>query len=803
MTMKPRHDFTPCVPGALSGGLSRTEFFDGMVLSEADMKREQSYWQMKRRLTNRALGQGVVWGLTLHWDERSRCFTLCPGYGLSCCGDDLVVECPETVCERDLIDPCSEEFRRLFVDPKNPCADPCEVRPDAPVEACLMLEYVECPEDPRQVFEDPCAELPKGCRFGAVRETTRLRLVPPPPAPPPGPMERFCARIAEIREQLAKAAEASGDAPPPEPLFAGTGPQARITAAPLDANDLATAAYAEPLPAEVGATATITMLGDSSDEVKFTLEPMPGFFFTSFTQDGFDQPVGQILMGFATTASAESLTNGVGIDAVAVIAPLFGTGPSLRVTYRIEAARGDATTITAEVLAVEELPERRDCVSVLEEGLFLDTDPACQVRTMLMAVLCGWFRGQLGTAPCAEGEEEVDPARAAIAWAICWLAWRLVWELDATTDAGKAAEDCLRKLFQEWCAGMHYKGPRCEHNLHGIVLGCVKVHPNGRIECFDEWARRRHVLTGPLLSHWGAQFGLAPLDVAASRLARWICCVAATPAAQMPQLPGEAAALFSFGNGGFLAGQELAAGATLGQATVNSVRPATPLDMIGRVIDLIAGPERMPLSAAPGVDLFTLQGGGLQLAVPRGAPAGLRERAANREAIRVLLAREMAEAPPMARPAMESVLDEVAGTLTAGMLRAPTDSPLFGHMVRAIEAHEADIPSLRALIAMDPERAVDLVRPELRAEDGFTDEAVADKAMGLVYGAAVKTLRDGAGAILEQARAREDDEAFVRADLEEAATVSALRTALNPNLQGRGLTLANIRAIAARAAKRG
>ena len=35
MTVKPRHDFKPCVPGAFHGGLARTEFFDGMVLSEA------------------------------------------------------------------------------------------------------------------------------------------------------------------------------------------------------------------------------------------------------------------------------------------------------------------------------------------------------------------------------------------------------------------------------------------------------------------------------------------------------------------------------------------------------------------------------------------------------------------------------------------------------------------------------------------------------------------------------------------------------------------------------------------------
>ena len=163
MTIQQTHDFLPCVPGAFRGGLSRTLFFDGMVLSEDDMMREQAYWRMKRRLTNRALGQGIVWGLNLHWDERKRCFTLCPGYGLSCCGDDLVVECPETVCESELIDPCSEEFRRLLANPLDRCEE--NPRPDAPVEACLLLEYVECPEDPRRVYEDPCAQIGRAsCR---------------------------------------------------------------------------------------------------------------------------------------------------------------------------------------------------------------------------------------------------------------------------------------------------------------------------------------------------------------------------------------------------------------------------------------------------------------------------------------------------------------------------------------------------------------------------------------------------------------------------------------------------------------
>src|SRR3569832_2397766 len=92
-----------CAPGALAGGLVRTRFFDGMVLTQSDLENEQRYWRIKRRLTNRALGEGVVWGLRVRWDAARRVFVLGPGYALDCCGNDLVVECPVQIAEADLI----------------------------------------------------------------------------------------------------------------------------------------------------------------------------------------------------------------------------------------------------------------------------------------------------------------------------------------------------------------------------------------------------------------------------------------------------------------------------------------------------------------------------------------------------------------------------------------------------------------------------------------------------------------------------------------------------------------------------
>src|SRR5688500_10172062 len=95
--------FSACVPGAFAGGLARTRFFDGMVLTQADLEAEQRFWRVKRRLTNRALGTGVVWGLRLRWNAQRRIFVLGPGYALDCCGNDLIVECATEVSEATLL----------------------------------------------------------------------------------------------------------------------------------------------------------------------------------------------------------------------------------------------------------------------------------------------------------------------------------------------------------------------------------------------------------------------------------------------------------------------------------------------------------------------------------------------------------------------------------------------------------------------------------------------------------------------------------------------------------------------------
>lgn len=159
-----------CPPGAIQGGLTRTRFFDGMFLTQADLENEQVYWRMKRRLTNRALGTGVVWGLKLAFDVATQKYRLSPGYALDCCGNDLVVECPVEITQTEL-------FQR-----SQPLVTPAQgnslsARGESRL-ACVVLQYVECPDAIRPVHRDACAPAGSACEPSRIRETCRLLLVP-------------------------------------------------------------------------------------------------------------------------------------------------------------------------------------------------------------------------------------------------------------------------------------------------------------------------------------------------------------------------------------------------------------------------------------------------------------------------------------------------------------------------------------------------------------------------------------------------------------------------------------------------
>jgi hypothetical protein len=757
-----KHEFLPCVPGALHGGLRRTEFYDGMVLGEDDMKREQSYWQMKRRLTNRALGSGVVWGLSLQWDAKTRAFTICPGYGLSCCGDDLVVECPATVGERELIDICSQDFREILKAGSGPCEDPCD-RPDGPVEACLMLEYVECPEDPRQVFEDPCATLPGGCRYGAVRETTRLRLVPPPCPPEPGPIERFCARIDKLRDMLAAAGQAAPD-PDAEPAPSAYRPPSVTLEVQLrDAGGNALENRRERVATVAEQSADITFQNAAARSIGVTLTPPLGYGFLRTRNETLAEKRIETLMEISFSES--NLAPNVPMNRIFIVdlAPLAGGG-CYEVAYHISATGGATIAVSARVEAVRRLERVPDC-GTLMQGWIFGVSPACAARTLLLAAIWGWFRGLTGTAPCNDPADEPDRTRAAIAALVSWLAWRILWKIDLTDPKAAQAERCLRKLFEEWCCEFNYRGPRCCDDHHGIHLGCVTISRKGRILCFDEWAHRRYVLTGPLLTHWSGLFGIAPIDVMATRLAGWICCVARTPDIQLnpDDIKALQAALFT-GDG------ELKVGG-------GEVIPIQALLARGGIPGGFQARDGFPPPAAPA------------------APAPAFPARIGRQ-----LEARLDAAPVMAKAPAVDMMREIRAGVALSTLKPLGDAAVFDATLAALG--RAEVVTVDDLFGRDPEALAKRVGADLVEDGDLDDAAAADKAVGLIYTVALRTLESVGDAVAAVANERADDEPFTRADIKEAATTSAIRKALNEHLRGRGLSVSAVKDIAGRVADR-
>ena len=182
----PPSGYTALVIPPADGGCVRTRFFNGMFITREDLETEQRYMRMKSKLHNRAAGAGVVWGLRVGKQGSYLC--VLPGYGVDCCGNDLTLTTTYKV-----------DIAALIADP---AAAPL-LRHRGPHRMHLLLEYVECPSDPRPVHGDPCAPANR-CEMSRIRESVRLRLVPPRDcdAPDSAPLQKFLDEVREVRETL-------------------------------------------------------------------------------------------------------------------------------------------------------------------------------------------------------------------------------------------------------------------------------------------------------------------------------------------------------------------------------------------------------------------------------------------------------------------------------------------------------------------------------------------------------------------------------------------------------------------------
>jgi hypothetical protein len=562
-----------CVPGALPGGLQRTSFFNGMFLTQSDLEVEQRFWRMKRRLTNRALGQGVVWGLRATFDQLAQKLTLNPGYGLDCCGNDLLVQASFDARCSDLIDVTDPATKALLVNPTGN-------------ELALVLEYVECFEEPRAVHKDACTPTSDACEPSRVRETTRLT-VAAPAALTASPIGKFVDGIQKIQDDLTKANDAAlGEVFPEagaQPAAAGKKFPFRLVVrlgereVDLDANTFLT--VINPAASPAGLQEVVTLAGGAAGgqiDLHFELIPDAGFVFYDGTVQmkapaplnddwrlapPFDvQLAWSIRLPVSAVLKDQPQKAKVSFDVINLSwAPLFGGGDrqrahtfslSLAVTYeQVLAGAPPPPSGLSFRACIEQLNLTGDgkgpdvdlaltkgsCLDPLSKAFFLDSldDAADAPKTVLLAALYGWLTNLFGSDKGYPQGADVKPSafdgqRILATW-LYLTAWRLLFGADpAAPDSAPSRQSLaalLDSLMAEWCRGFFYVGPRCDASFHGAVLGTLTVDQTGLVSKLDLWKGRRWVLTGPLVSHWGAQLGLAPLDVVAGRLVDTICCL--------------------------------------------------------------------------------------------------------------------------------------------------------------------------------------------------------------------------------------------------------------------------------------
>ena len=263
-----------------------------------------------------------------------------------------------------------------------------------------------------------------------------------------------------------------------------------------------------------------------------------------------------------------------------------------------------------------------------------------------------------------------------------------------TPEALNQETQAVQQLLADLCCSLLYPGPVCHGEPHGVVIGCASIS-SGQIERVDPWSGRRWVMHYPLWSYWGAQFGLVPPDVLASRLFSFICCVAGLKPPSFVSLRPEPTGTAS----------AIAVGA--GQIVVNPAPPpaGTPTETVSlpvfaaRVLSALAR-EPAP-RGTPVIDVALTGNSGIHLLVPDTAAAPAAVRAAPATAATDLM--RTALVAPEVRAAVPPLLRGFAVALGARLIDAlplATLSPpaaVLGPMM------VSGVTSVGALLARTPE----------------------------------------------------------------------------------------------------
>ena len=186
-------------------GYSRPRFFAGQLLTEDDLQQLGDYVVAKNRQhASHLFGAGVVCGLEV------TCFPcgggkviVNPGYALDCCGNDIVLACPQELDINQMVRDLQRRLRGGF-----DCGDPCANTSPPPKQRgaqdagtggssepagegggsgqteparhvhkyCLYIDYCEQQSDPVSPYatDDPCT--PQACQTTRIREGFRFEL---------------------------------------------------------------------------------------------------------------------------------------------------------------------------------------------------------------------------------------------------------------------------------------------------------------------------------------------------------------------------------------------------------------------------------------------------------------------------------------------------------------------------------------------------------------------------------------------------------------------------------------------------
>jgi hypothetical protein len=128
--------------------LTRTNFFNGMLLTDDQLRAEQQYHRDSLRRLNRYLwGSGIVCGLEVK-HTTGLCIQVQPGFALDCHGNALEVCKCLTI---DLSEIC-----------KNTYGEGCAPEDSKELKKCLVIRYKEIEADPQQVLTSEYRErIPK------------------------------------------------------------------------------------------------------------------------------------------------------------------------------------------------------------------------------------------------------------------------------------------------------------------------------------------------------------------------------------------------------------------------------------------------------------------------------------------------------------------------------------------------------------------------------------------------------------------------------------------------------------------